>query len=74
MKYISEFPSEVDNIMGGSGSNEYGPMNAIEIVKKYAAQEAVFEHNVLMITVNKSVTQKSMYNATRFAWKLGQKK
>ena len=45
------------NIMGGSGSNDFGPMNALEIINKYAAEEAVFNHNVLMITVNKSVTR-----------------
>ena len=52
---IDAYP-EVTNIMGGMRSNDFGPMNAIEIINKYAAEEAVFEHNVLMITINKSVT------------------
>jgi uncharacterized protein len=70
---IDAYP-EVTNIMGGTGSNDYGPMNAIEILNKYAAEEASFEHNILMITINKSITEKSIYDATRFAWKLGKGK
>lgn len=64
----------VTNIMGGFGSNDYGPMHAKEIVEKYAAEEANIEHKVLMITINKSVAEYSIYNATRFAWKLSKKK
>jgi len=48
---IDAYPSAT-NIMGGTGSNDYGPMNALEIINKYAAEEAVFEHKVLMITIN----------------------
>ncbi len=66
---IDAFP-EVTNIMGATGSNDFGPMNAIKIVNKYAAEEAVFEHNVLMITINKMVSERSIYDATRFCWKL----
>ena len=64
----------VTNIMGGYGSNDYGPMHAKEIMDKYAAEEAEFEHKILMITINKSVSEYSIYNATRFAWKLSNKK
>jgi len=64
----------VTNIMGGYGSNEFGPMHAKEILNKYAAEEAMISHKVLMITINKSVSQKSVYNATRYAWKLSKTK
>ena len=70
---IDAYP-EVTNIMGGSGSNDYGPMNALEIIRKYAAEEAVFKHHVLMITINKTIDDMSIYDATRFAWKLGEGK
>ena len=66
--------SGTTNIMGGYGSNDFGPMHAKEILNKYAAQEAQINHKVLMITINKSVTEKSLYDATRFAWKLSQTK
>jgi len=70
---IDAYPNAT-NIAGGTGSNDYGPMNAKEIVEKYASQEAEFKHKVLMIVINKSNTQKSMYNATRFAWKVDKEK
>ncbi len=66
---IDAYPG-VSNIMGGHGCNDYGPMNALEIIKKYSAKEAVYEHRVLMITINRSVVERSLYDATRFAWKL----
>ena len=62
------------NMISGYGSNNFGPMHAKEVMDKYAAEEAKTEHKILMITINKSVTEKSIYNATRFAWKLSKKK
>lgn len=62
------------NMISGYGSNDFGPMHAKEVMDKYAAEEAKIEHKILMITINKSVTEKSIYNATRFAWKLSKKK
>jgi hypothetical protein len=62
------------NIMGGYGSNDFGPMNAKEIIDKYSAETAIFKHRVIMITINKSILEKSTYDATRFAWKINKKK
>mgnify|MGYP001236577239 CR=1 FL=1 len=70
---IDAYPGTT-NIMGGTGSNDYGPMNAIEIINKYSAEEAVFKHKILMITVNKSILERSIYEATRCAWKLSKTK
>lgn len=66
---IDAFPSAT-NIMGGQGSNDYGPMNAIEIEKRYKAEELDFQHNVVMINVNRSVDHVSVYDAARFAWRI----
>ncbi len=66
---IDAYPGAT-NLAGGYGSNDYGPMNAVEIMDRYAAEEAVFEHNVLMITVNNTHIERDIYDATRFAWKL----
>ena len=70
---IDSYPG-AKNIAGGSGSSEYGPMNALEIITKYAAKEAEFKHKVLMIIINKSIAKNSIYDATRFAWKINKKK
>ena len=48
--------------MGGYGSNDFGPMHAKEILNKYAAQEAQINHKVLMITINKIVTELIIIN------------
>ncbi|MCP5500968.1 MAG: hypothetical protein H7A25_13765 [Leptospiraceae bacterium] len=70
---IDLFPS-ASNIQGGSGSNDYGPMHSFEILNKYSAEEAIFEDKVLMITVNRSITEKSLYDAVRYAWRLSESK
>jgi len=44
------------------------------IINKYAAEEAVFNHKILMINVNKSVTERNLYDATRYCWKLSEHK
>ena len=66
---IDAFPSAT-NIMGGQGSNDYGPMNAIEIMKRYKAEEIEFQHKVVMINVNRSIDLVSTYDAVRFAWRI----
>ena len=71
---IDAYPGSA-NIVKGIGSNDYGPMNALEIINKYTAEEIKFSHKVLMITINKSILNRnSIYDATRFAWKLNEKK
>lgn len=62
--------SGLTNIAGGAGSSETGVMHAIEIVAQYAAEEAKLKHKALIITVNRSSLEKSLYDATRYAWKL----
>lgn len=70
---IDAYPG-VTNIAGGYGSNEFGPMNVLEIINKYSAVEAEISHKVIMITVNKSASERSIYHATRCAWKLNKNK
>jgi uncharacterized protein len=59
------------NESGGVGGSEFGAMHAIEIIREYAAEPAVFQHNAILITVNRSaLAQSSLYEATRYAWKI----
>ena len=47
-------------------------MNAIEIENKYhveVADFASYDHKLLMITINKSISERNVYNAVRFAWR-----
>lgn len=66
---IDAYPG-LTNIAGGAGSNDYGVMHAKEIIRRYAAEPAVFLHKALLISVNRSATQISLYEATRYSWKI----
>jgi uncharacterized protein len=59
------------NLMRGSGSNDFGPMNADSIIKRYQAETAVFHHRAMLISINRSALHaEELYQATRFAWKV----
>jgi len=62
------------NVVAGSGSNEFGAMHALEIVNKYQAEVAEFMHRAVIINVNRSALETSLYDATRYAWKISVKK
>jgi hypothetical protein len=70
---IDAYPG-LTNIAGGTGGNEYGVMHAQEVIRRYSAEPAVFRHKALLISVNRSVTERSLYDATRYAWKIDKKK
>ena len=64
----------VANIAGGHYSSERGAMHANEIIQEYGAQIADFRHPMLAITINRSASEKSVYEAVRYAWKLDLKR
>ena len=67
---IDAYP-EVSNIAGGRGSDERGVMHSRQIIQQYEAPPAVFMHRVVIISINRSVTERgSAYEAVRYAWKL----
>lgn len=66
---IDAYPG-LTNIVGGAGGNDYGAMHAKEIISRYCAEPAVFKHKALLINVNRSATETSLYEATRYAWKI----
>jgi uncharacterized protein len=66
---IDAYP-EVTNEVCGVGGHEYGVMHAREITARYRAEPAEFHHKLLLICVNRTAANKSLYDATRFAWKL----
>jgi len=70
---IDAYPG-VTNIVGGVGSYDYGAMHAKEIVARYSAEPAAFRHKALLISVNRSATETSLYEATRFAWRINKSK
>ena len=70
---IDAYPG-LTNAIGGAGSSEFGPMHATEIIARYKAEPAVFEHKALLINVNRSAEEASILEATRYAWRISQSK
>lgn len=66
---IDAYPG-LTNIAGGTGSGDSGAMHAKEIVDRYCAPEAKFKHKAILISVNRQATERSLYEAVRFAWKI----
>ena len=65
---IDAYPG-LTNVASGAGG-DYGAMHAQEIIRSYSAEPAVFRHRAILITVNRTVTETSVYDATRYAWKI----
>jgi len=70
---IDAYPG-LTNVMGGEESGDRGAMHADEIVREYLAEPAVLEHRALLISVNRSASERPLYEAARYAWKLSQKR
>jgi uncharacterized protein len=63
--------SGLTNEAGGVGGDEFGAMHALEVIREYSAEPAVFRHNAVLISVNRSaLAESSLYEATRYAWKI----
>jgi hypothetical protein len=70
---IDAYPG-LTNAVVGAGSSEFGAMHAQEIVDRYQAKVADVRHRAILISVNRSATEASLYEATRYAWKIAVKK
>jgi hypothetical protein len=70
---IDAYPG-LTNIVGGTGSSDCGTMHAREIISRYCAEPAVFRHKALLISVHRSAATTSLYEATRYAWKVSKSK
>lgn len=70
---IDAYPG-LTNVAGGAGSTDYRAIHAREIIRRYSAEPAVFKHKTLLISVNRSVAETSLYEATRYAWKISRSK
>lgn len=70
---IDAYPG-ITNIVGGVGASDFGAMHALEIIQRYSAEPAVFRHKAVLITVNRSAVEISLYEAVRYAWKISKSK
>lgn len=70
---IDAYPG-LTTLVAGEGSGERGAMHASELVQEYEATPANFEHRALLISINRSASERSLYEATRYAWKLSRER
>lgn len=70
---IDAFP-ESTNLVTGRGSDDRGLMHATQIIERYEAKEATFQHKAILININRSAIEKANYEAVRYARKLDPKR
>ena len=68
---IDAYPG-LTNRQTGHGSAR-GLAHAREIITRYGAPEITFHHRALMITINRTAQSDDVYEAVRYAWKIGRK-
>ncbi|MBL0927762.1 MAG: hypothetical protein IBJ11_08935 [Phycisphaerales bacterium] len=67
---IDAYPG-LANDVGGAGSGEFGARHAQEIMQEHAAKSAKFQHNAVLISVNRSASERgSLLEAAQYAWKI----
>ena len=68
---IDAYPG-LTNEVRGIGSSARGTMHAREIIARYCAETAVFQHRALLISVGRTALEMSLYEAVRYSWKINQ--
>jgi hypothetical protein len=70
---IDAYP-EATNAVGGRAPDKRGLMHANQIIERYQAKDAVFQHKAILININRTASEKDINEAVRYAWKLDPKK
>jgi hypothetical protein len=70
---IDAYPG-LTNEVSGSSSGEFGAMHAQEIINKYQAKIAKIKHRSIIIIINRTAMENSIYEAVRHAWKISPRK
>ena len=70
---IDAFPG-VTNIASGHNANDRGIMHAEEIIARFQAPIIDFMHRIVVININRTALERSVYEAVRYAWKVNPKR
>jgi hypothetical protein len=73
---LIDYTPGLTNIQGGEGSGQFGPANLKQLVELYQTEtlELLPGDLAIAISVNKSVDERSMYDAVRAAWRIDVKR
>ncbi len=66
---IDAYPG-LANLVGGHGSDEFGIVHVEQAIAAYEARELVAQHRLMLISINRAIKQRSIYDAVRYAWKV----
>ena len=69
---IEAYPG-LTNLQSGFDGDR-GVMHARQVIQLYEAEEARFLHKAILITINRSIEDRPIIDAVRFAWKIDVKK
>lgn len=70
---IDAYPG-VTNAASGYNASDRGIMHADEILTRFQAPEADFKHSLVVISINRTAPERSIYEAVRYAWKINPKR
>ena len=66
--------SGITNIAGGHGSADRGAAHSRQIIERYRAESAEIVHRAIEINIRASAEDRDIYSATRFAWKVNERR
>lgn len=69
---IDAYPG-LTNIQPGCDSDR-GAMHASQVIRLYEAEEAKFVHKLVLITINRTIEDRPLYDAVRYAWHIDVKR
>ena len=72
---MDAFPG-LTNAQGGIGSDIFGAAHVNQIKTRYSSEKMVFDssNRLILIKINKSIKERSVYEAVRHAWKMQKEK
>jgi hypothetical protein len=65
---IDAYPG-LNHIQTGQ-DNDRGVMHAEEVIRLYEAPEVAFQHNLVLININRTSDEQAPYDAVRYSWKI----
>jgi len=72
---IDAYPG-LSNRVSGRYSGDYGPRHALEIIREYSREEFTPKHDLILISVRRSLTEegRSLLDAVRGVWRINKAK
>lgn len=69
---LIDFIPGLSNLVSGKHSNEFGTQHPKQIIERYGLEVLALSenHNIMVVIVNRSQEERSLYDSVRWAWKV----